>query len=257
MLAGQSFRRLIDEVARWALLGWYDFVLSYRRTILGPLWQIVQVVVWSAGLALVFGPLHEDEPLYVPYLVVGMTVWNLLSGALTRGAAVFVSSSGLILNVPVRLILHVVRLWSNLVVRFVLQAVVFIPLLFWFQLAYEVRVLEALIAVLVLCAILFPTILVLGYVGVYFRDFEHVVAVGMRFLFFLTPVFWMPQAGQIQAVFIKFNPLYYPLEMVRRPLLGNEVGVDVWLAVVAIFCSISAISWMVHKKFAGKVSTWL
>lgn len=238
-------------------LGWYDLILAYRRTLLGPLWLSVQLVIWSAGLALVFGPMHTDDPLYIPYLVIGMSIWNFLSGVIVQGSGVYVSNTGLILSMPLNLNSLVIRQWSNLVYRFFFQVIVLLPVVWLYDLSSDIRLLEAIVALALLCVFGFSMISVMGITSTYFRDFEHLVSVSMRFLFFLTPVFWIPQSGQFQAAFVQYNPLYYPLEMVRRPLIGSECIPEAWLIVVISSVLGFSVSWLLNHLFADKLPTWL
>ena len=67
----QSFTR----TSLWITLGWYDFTLRYRRTSVGPLWEIVVMGVWVVGLGVLFGRLlgHSRES-FLAYLAAGVTL---------------------------------------------------------------------------------------------------------------------------------------------------------------------------------------
>jgi ABC-type polysaccharide/polyol phosphate export permease len=247
------WERLVD----WVKLGWYDLTLTYRRTVIGPLWQSAQLALWAGGLAIVFRPMHAENPEYVPYLVVGLAVWNFLSSAIGQGASVFVANAGIILNAPVSLGLYIIRLWSNLVFKFLFQLLVFLPVALFYGVGPGVYAPYALAAVVLLCAATVPIIIITGVVSTYYRDLEHLIAVTMRFMFFLTPVFWIPREGTFQTEFVMFNPLYYPLEMVRQPLLGHDVKTAPWLVTLVLSVTASLIAWRLLARFGRKIAAWL
>jgi lipopolysaccharide transport system permease protein len=63
---------------------------------------------------------------------------------------------------------------------------------------------------------------VTGFATVYFHDIAHLLELAAQFLFFVTPVMWMPQAVGIHpgnAWLVEFNPAAAFIDLFRMPLV--------------------------------------
>jgi len=244
-------------VWNWIRLGWFDLLLAYRRTFIGPFWQSAQLMLWALGLGLVFKPFHQSSIEYIPYLVAGLAVWNFLSNAVISGSTVFVSNAGIILNTPTKPWQHVVRMWTNQNLKFVFQLIVLFPVAIYYEMLGQIRVLESIFGVIYLSIFAAPLIVVAGIANTYMRDVEHMISVVMRFLFFLTPVFWFPLPEQIQTAFVRFNPFYYPLEIVRRPLIGMPVDLEIVAIGMAMLLASVLVSVVMLRATKNRLALWL
>ena len=122
----ESFRR----VTLWSTLGWYDFIVRYRRTVVGPLWQTLMVAVWVFGLGFVFGRiLTKTGANYTAYLAAGLVLWNYLSSSLSGSTQVFVRNAKLIFSVNNPLYTYALRQIVENLVRFAFQSLVFLAVL--------------------------------------------------------------------------------------------------------------------------------
>ena len=104
-----------------------------------------------------------------------------------------------------------------------------------------------------------PGILILSVNGVFigvilatlssrFRDIPLVVQNIVQVGLFLTPIMWPPSAlGKFEWLG-KLNPLYYFIDVIRSPLLGQ--GIDLWSW--PIICGITAINFFISLIFLGK-----
>ena len=240
----------------WVRLGWYDLILAYRRTFIGPFWQSIQLAVWAAGLAFVFRPLYGGTD-YILYLIAGLSVWNFLSNCVTMGSTVFVSNAGLILNLPTGPMAHILRLWTNISLRFLFQLLVFVPAVILVGGVGEVLFGWAFVSLAYLLLLGLPLITVVAFVNTYLRDVEHFISIAMRFLFFMTPIFWIPTEDRIQALMVEFNPFYYPLEIARAPLLGDLPEAWVWGVGLVGLLVILLIAQVLIMTFSKRIAAWL
>ncbi|MEM1432602.1 MAG: hypothetical protein AAGG11_00955 [Pseudomonadota bacterium] len=214
-------------------------------------------MLWAFGLGIAFRPFHQGHVEYVPYLVAGLSVWNFLSGAITSGASVFTANAGIILNTPTLPMQHVVRLWTNLNLRFVLQLIVFVPVALYYDMLADVRWSGAVLGLVVMSLIAMPMILLAGIANTYLRDVEPMIAVVMRFFFFITPVFWIPVGDRLQTLLVQFNPFFYLLELLRRPLLGATVeSATLALCLLLLLCVLAA-AFGLLKVTRTRLAVWL
>ena len=65
--------------------------------------------------------------------------------------------------------------------------------------------------------------LAVGVMSTRYRDVPQVIANIIQVVFFLTPIFWSPEALPSRPAFVVLNPFYHLIEIVRAPLLGLAV----------------------------------
>jgi len=90
-----------------------------------------------------------------------------------------------------------------------------------------------------------------------FRDFHHAIQTGMRLMFFLTPILWMPQIAPTLARIAAFNPLTSFIEIVRAPLLYNQVPSGSWKVVIGINLAGMVLALLTYAKTRKHVAYWV
>jgi ABC-type polysaccharide/polyol phosphate export permease len=97
-------------------LGWQDVRQSYRRSALGQLWITIGMGVMIASIGTVFGIIFgADMKVFLPYLASGIILWGLLSGVLNDGTQAFIAAEGMIKQLPLPKMAHLIRVvWRNI-----------------------------------------------------------------------------------------------------------------------------------------------
>lgn len=208
----------------WWTLTWYTIRSQYRRTYLGPWWMTIQMIIFVAGLSLLFGILlQEDLKTFVPYVTLGFVGFNYMTGMIQGGAASITSNGAAIKTTPGPLSIFALRVFAANTIQFLHDAVVVVIVLVIFQ----VQVSAALILLPVSLAALaingIAVSLWLGPVVARYRDVGQIVNALTRVLFFFTPVFWVATdlSNAQLAALAGWNPLTYLLQLFRTPLLGE------------------------------------
>jgi hypothetical protein len=88
----------------WLHLGWQDIKQRYRRSVLGPFWITIATGATAVAMGLLYSKLFK-LPLaeHLPYVTLGLIVWNLINASILEGADVFVANEGLIKQLRARL----------------------------------------------------------------------------------------------------------------------------------------------------------
>ena len=99
--------------------------------------------------------------------------------------------------------------------------------------------------------------LALAPLGTRFRDVSPALATVMSLLFVLTPVFWIPAAGQGTSIFVQLNPFYHMLEVAREPLLNHWPTLKNW--VVALLTTLASLGFgtVVYATQRASIIYWL
>src|SRR5215469_2880629 len=84
----------------WGRLGWLDVKRRYRRTMLGPFWTSISLVLYVVSVGVVGAALwHQDTREYLPFLVSGMVAWVLVSTMVNEACSLFVIGHALFRNI--------------------------------------------------------------------------------------------------------------------------------------------------------------
>lgn len=250
----QSFLR----TPLWVTLGWYDFELQYRRAYIGPLWEIIIVAVWVAGLGLLFGRLlGHDQGDYLVYMASGVVLWQYISSTLTTGANVFVVNSRQIVSVNNPLFTYVLRNVIEHLAKLCIHSLVFVAVMAITRTSVKPVMLLAVPGLVVLVFTTLWAVPLLGFIGARFRDFTHLLRAGMRFLFFATPVFWYADGLNDREFLANYNPFTHFLEIVRAPLVGESASLTSWTVVLLINAVGIAIMFVMYNRLRRSLTLWI
>ncbi|MEG6509452.1 ABC transporter permease [Methyloligella sp. 2.7D] len=241
----------------WLMLGWYDFSIKHRRTLIGPFWETLQVGIWVGALVLIFGAMRGGQDYYPVYVAAGVTVWNFISSNLTRATAVFSKNSNFILNVDNPLMFYVLRQVAYNVFRMAFQLPVYIVCALWFQPPFGLVTLMAipgLIAVILTGVFIAP---LMGLIGARYRDFGQAMSTVTRFLFFTTPIFWSPGNNAIKTAAAAYNPFSYFIAVVREPLMGNMPSLLAWVVVLTCALASLLVTLWLFGRYQRNIVFWL
>ena len=243
----------------WGSLGWQDIRQRYRRSKIGPFWVTLSMGVMIAGMGVLYADLfHTDVRTYLPYLTVGIIVWGLISPLVIENCNAFIDGEGIIKQVKLPLSLHVYRVvWRNLII-FGHNVVIFVLVSVFFKVSPHWSSLLAIPALLLICINGVWIGLLWGPISARFRDVPQTIASVMQIAFFMTPIMWQPSAISGREWFLKLNPFYYFMALVRDPLLGNETAnMHLWGWTLAITAVGWIITFFMYRRCRWRIAYWL
>lgn len=270
----QTFRRAIKDMRDgfsqrelWLSLGWQDIKQRYRRSVLGPFWITIATGVQAAAMGILYATLL-DQPLreYLPYVTVGLIVWNVIQASILEGSEVFIANEGLIKQLPSALSVHIYRLvWRHLLF-FAHNMVIYVVLLAAFGIWENLRW-SSLLAIPAIGLIFLNSMwvsIVFGIFSTRYRDIAPILSSTTLMLFVLTPVMWTTKTLEEQiggasdrARLVEIIPTFHYLEIVRAPLLGEPQELRHWVIVGAI----TVVGWIVAafamKQYRSRVPYWV
>ncbi len=232
-------------------LGWQDVATRYRRSRVGALWLTINMVVMLAAISIVFGTLFR-QPMaeFLPYLAIGLLIWEFLSTLIKEGCTSFITVSDTILQVRMPLFTHVMRIvWRNLIILG--HNLLILPLLFLFfmkPLTWLAPLAIPGLALLILNATWM--MLIAAVACARFRDLTQIVQNGIQVLFYVTPIIWSAALLPERAgtALLDFNPFYHLINIVRAPLLSEAPTALNWTVAV----SMALLGWAVALAFFGR-----
>lgn len=242
----------------WGSMGWNDILRRYRRSILGPFWLTASMAVMVVSLGVLYGELFKT-PIneFLPYLCVGLLVWNLIASFLTEGSAIFTTSESYIKQIRLPYSVYVYRsAWSKLII-FAHNFVIYFGILLYFHVSPG---LVGLLTIPALALVLLNGALATVYLGMLssrFRDIPQLIASLVQIIFFITPIMWKPSLLSHRGYIATFNPFYHLVEIVRAPLLGGVPSTANYLAVLLITVINVGLAGFLFTRFRSRISYWI
>ena len=243
----------------WAYLAWQDVISKYRRSILGPLWIAGGMVSTSLAISISLGAM-SGQPLreFLPFAMTGILVWTHFVGILISEAPeIFVGAQGAIKNNAFPFMFYVFRFVTKSLIIFLHNLVVLFIVMLSVQ-NINVPTWEVLPAVALLTAFILFATPVVGMASARFRDLRFLLPYTAQILFFITPVFWRPATLSASKInIVNYNPLYYLVDILRAPLLGEPVVANAWsISLLSLF--VVFVLWAISLTiFRRKIAFWI
>lgn len=259
--AAVAWSDLIEGIGLWPLwvrLGWNDILQRYRRSLLGPFWLTASMAIMVVALGVLYAELFKtpiDDLL--PYLCVGLLVWNLLSSFMTEGGTLFTGSESYIKQIRLPYSVYVYRsTWAKLIVFFH-NFIIYFGVLLYFKIWPGSTALLAIpgLAIVVINGAMAN--LWIGIISARFRDVPQVIASVVQIVFFVTPIFWKPSLISSRPYIADLNPFFHLIEIVRSPLLGSMPSTSNYVAVLLITLVNLAITSFFFVRFRSRIAYWV
>ncbi|CAL4869180.1 hypothetical protein MMA231_03471 (plasmid) [Asticcacaulis sp. MM231] len=217
----------------WLYQAYYNLSAKYKRTVFGSLWIAGNMVFTSVAISLVWGGLWGKTLAEVmPYALAGNLLGTTCLFVLYDAGAIFVGSSGMIVNhaypftyfifegVAEKLMLF----FHNLIVYYVFMLVLgaaAIP---------NWSVIPGFVLVVV-CMLTWGGLV--GMLSARFRDLRFLLPNIGHIMFFVTPIYWHYDMLQKNQWVADINPLYALVTIVRAPLMGGAATPQNWTMAIA------------------------
>jgi ABC-type polysaccharide/polyol phosphate export permease len=259
--AALAWRDLADGFGKnwmWAALALQDIKLRYRGSVLGPFWLTISTLVMVIAMGVIYGRLFRvDTAAYLPYLALGLIVWQTFSSIITEGCETFLREQSVIQQVPIPFSIHAYR---NVCRNFIVLAhnLVIVPIgLVVFAIPIDWRVLEIIPGFLLLAINGFWLSILLGLISARFRDVPPIVASFLQVLFFVTPIFWpVEMLGNWRAI-ATLNPLFAAIDVVRAPLLGVATAPSSWIVLSIMTVLGGGMTFALFARFRSRIAYWI
>lgn len=216
------------------------FTLTYKQTILGPVWLFLNPLISSVIYAFVFGGIAGIGTDGIPSLLFymsGNAIWIFFSGCVTKNASTFTANANVFGKVYFpRLTIPISNVLSS-VIQFGIQMLLVLVLLIYYVVAGAVHPHWG-------AWLLIPLVLIhLGLLGLgcgiiisslttKYRDLAILVTFGVQLWMYITPVVYpLSQLGDSwMKTILMINPVTAPVEMFRYALLGQGTIMPGYLA---------------------------
>ena len=224
-----------------------DFVATYKQTVLGPLWFIIQPLFTTIIFTIIFGNLASIPTDNLPpilFYMCGITCWNYFSECLTKTSNTFTVNSNIFGKVYFpRLIIPLSIVISNLF-KFTIQFLLFtIFLIFYYFNDAEIYP-NGTIIILPFLLLLMAGLglgfgILISSLTTKYRDFQFLVSFGIQLFMYATPVVYPLSLAQEKLGkyhwLASLNPMSSIIETMKYSFLGQGNFSNIHLLYSLIF----------------------
>lgn len=217
-----------------------DIKAQYRQSYLGILWAFVTPLMTALVWIVLNGSgaikISDTGLPYPVYVITGVLLWSIITESInapmasTNGARSILSK----INFPKEAL--VVSGIFKLLFNSLIKIVILIIFILFFGISLQWSLL--LFPFILLGGILFGTTigLFITPLGMLYKDISKIIAMGLRFLMYATPVVYaIPKKGVLKSL-MEYNPVTPILMTARDFLIGNDPSYLNYFLIVTLVC---------------------
>jgi ABC-2 type transport system permease protein/lipopolysaccharide transport system permease protein len=217
------------------------------------------MVTTSLALSLVFGVLQgQNLKTALPFVMGGLLAYGLVGFMFNDGPEIFMGAGGTIKNHAYPFTYFVFEGVTKSFMIFLHNLVVYIIAVALMG-AFVIPHWTLIPGLLIVLATMFFWGTFFAMMASRFRDMRFMMPYISQILFFMTPIFWHPDANLtgMKSLVIKANPVYGLVEIIRSPLLGQAPAGICWgLSLGALVTGM--IAWaIVFGAFRRRIPFWV
>lgn len=247
-LALQDLKKASSQYRIWLHLGLLEVKQRYRRSVLGPWWISINMLIFILVMGKIFSRLFaQNLSEYIPFFTTGFLLWTFVSSCMNEATEIFKMHSGYIKQIKLPYNLYILKFLTRNFIYLAHNFVVYFLVAGFYKLNLGLPGLLALPGMLLLLINMYWICLLITLISTRYRDMTPIVNSMVQILFFVTPISWMPKLLGPNSLVVILNPFVHLLDIVRKPLLGQVAPLSSWVAagVVAVIGS-----WVTLKIFS-------
>lgn len=229
---------------------------KYQHSILGFFWSLTNPLLTMAVYVFVFSEIFKvDMEFFAIYLLSGMLTYQFFSGSVLTSTMSLVSSENYYKNYYVPKTVFPLVSVAVAGFEFCSSLLVLLGLCWILGPGPKISVLFVPISIILIIMFTVGCSFISAILGSYFRDFRHIVGVGLQLWFFATPIVYpvsmIPES--LRGIII-LNPLYYFISDFNFPIYyGACPPIDVFAVSVVLSFVTLLFGWLIFMKYEGRL----
>jgi len=269
--------KAIDDLRRgwslnhvWTYQANHEVSAKYKRTIFGPLWLCGSMIFMSLSFALVFGALWgQDLRETLPNIMAGILAYNTIAYILMEAPETYMMNSGIIRNHAYPFTYYTFEAVTKNIIQMAYNIIAFEAVMAIIQfLPRSAKSLEIdpvaiphwsfVIGLPFVCLNMFTWGSLVSLLSSRFRDMRFLIPYISTVVMFMTPIMYKPKDLKgMQMLFVELNPLYPFVEMIRSPLRGHAMPMNLWPMALGV-SAVGIVMWLIFfSAFRKRIPFWV
>jgi ABC-2 type transport system permease protein len=213
----KKYRYLLFELTK------KNIKLKYRRSYLGILWTLLEPILTTIVLTLVFiGIRKKNDATFPVYILTGRLLYSFFSQSTKQAMKSIRSNSGMIKKVYVpKYIYPLSNILSSYIISMISMIVLFGAMII-FKVYPTVYIFNAIIPLFLILVLSLGMGLILATLAVFFRDMEYLWDVALMMIMYTSAIFYDASSVGAQWIFY-FNPIYHIIINFRNCIYGHSL----------------------------------
>ena len=238
-------------------LAWFEVKLKYDRSVLGPFWISISMIILILGLSYAFGSIFNVSAIKnLPWIACGVVTWQFITTNIEESCQKFITAESLNINLtPIEFIS--INVFKNLIIFFHNFAVlIFILIITGNTLNLNFFFIFYGLIILIINSLCVG--IIFGFLCCRYRDFIIIIKNLLFIIFLVTPIFWSPEVlSKNRLVLVDYNIIFHMIQIVRDPILGNGISIYTFFFTIIFTFLFSIFSFFIYEKFKKKYVFWI
>ena len=242
------FNRFISDMKKYFRFSLFSARAQLKTEVansyLNWVWWVLDPLCFMLIYTFIFGYVFNSKEQYFPvFIFIGLSMWDFFNKTLTNSVKIVKNNQSIVSKVYLpKYVLILIKIWVNGFKMMVSFGIVILMMVL-FRIPISWNVLYFFPIVVTLGIFTFGCGCFLLHYGVYVEDLSNVVAIVLRFAFYLTGIFYniekrIPEYGDQLT---RYNPMAYLINSARQCLIyemtpGRKLLL-LWLAVSLIIAA--------------------
>jgi ABC-type polysaccharide/polyol phosphate export permease len=201
-----------------------NLVIRYKRSVLGIAWTMLNPLGTTLILTFVFSNVFGGASQYAPYVLSGLLCWTFFSQTTSDSMANLIWGEGLLRRIYVPRTVFAVSAIGTGLINLAIGMVPYLLVMLLSGMTPQSCALLLPIPTLFLAMFALGIGLLVSTVAVYFADMVAMYSIALTAWMYMSPVIYKVDRLPQQFVWIiKLNPMYYLIELFRKPIYYNQV----------------------------------
>jgi lipopolysaccharide transport system permease protein len=239
-------------------LSYFDLILRYRRTVLGPFWSVLSTTIFAVLIgifwAIIFNDLNFE---YFLHVYIGFIIWNLIQNMTIGSVNILTQDHNELIkntNIPISVLILRHTLRSFIIMSYFLPIIL---ILLIFRGKMEIIIIPLLIAALIMIFIIFFLLSsIISILCSRYRDLIELLSLTIGSSLLITPVIWDSKMLASYQKFVYLNPFAIIIDSLRKPLLSEDINFILYIYLIGIILSLLIILKFIYKKKGNLIVFW-
>ena len=211
------------------------------------IWWILDPLCFMLIYTFIFGYVFNSKEMYFPiFIFIGLAMWDYFNRMMTQSVKIVKNNKAIVSKVYFpKYILILIKVWVNGFTMFISFGIVALMMVIY-QVPIGFNILYSIIILIILGMFSFGCSCYLLHFGVYVEDLSNVITIVLRFMFYLTGIFYNVEKKipSIGAALNKYNPMAFLITSMRRCMIYKEtpdIGMLVFWFGISLIIAIAGI----------------
>ena len=245
--------------------------LKYRRSYLGIVWSLIEPLLTTVVLVIIFGTLFKNnngsaytKETYPLFIIIGRLIYSAFNNGTRASSSAIRNNSGMIKKVFVPKYLYPLSAVIYNFIIFLISLIVIIGVDIFCNVQLHLAGKELLLptwnllyfipSLALLFLLTYGVGLFLTVMNVFFRDIEYIWNVLLLIIMYMSAIFYDPTKILESQWFwvLKYNPLYQIIQMCRASFMNQPIDAFSWIYTSAFAAGMVLLSTLFFNRKQNK-----